>query len=966
MVRGVSRVTGGLAVACLVLVLGAARAEAQELEITALCSPAPSNCSGWYRQNVTVSWVLNPRDEEGTTVVSGCETRTFTADTAGTLVWCEAQFGGDGLRRTKTIQLDKTAPTVTGATPNRAADANGWYSHAIAIAFGGSDQTSGVDGCTTTTYGGPDSGAASVAGTCTDKAGNVSSPFGYGLKYDETAPAITGADPERAPNVTGWFNRPVRFDMMATDPTSGIADCPPITYGGPDSATAAFTGTCRDRAGNSSSRAFALKYDATVPTVTSGQAARPADANGWYNRPVPVAFSGADQLSGVAACTATTYGGPDGGAVAVPGTCTDKAGNVSAPLAFGLRYDGTKPVVTGGRPARAADVDGWYNRPVAVAFDGTDQTSGVSDCATGTYSGPDSGAASLQGTCTDRAGNVSSSFGYGLKYDATAPAVTGADPERLADADGWFNRPVGFTIRGSDATSGVAGCPSVTYAGPDSTVASVTGRCTDRAGNVSGRAFALKYDDTAPEVAGATPDRAPNDAGWYNRPVSLAFAGSDATSGLDACATKTYGGPDSSAASVAGTCTDKAGNISGARPFALKYDATAPAVRSGEAARPADANGWYNRPVSVAFGGTDQTSGIDACTTATYGGPDSATASVSGICDDRAGNVGGPLGFALKYDETEPDVTGATAERPPDHAGWFVDPVRFDVTGSDATSGLGECPAVMYSGPDAADAAISARCRDRAGNSSSRAFPLKYDATAPPLTGLTAAGGERSVTVSWRTTADAESAEVSRTPGLGPAPTSVVFRGSASGFVDGRVADGVRYLYRVRVQDAAGNTSSQSVVGIPTAPPAATVAAPAVPAPPAAAGAQPPGAPPAGPVPVRRRARLVAPPRGAVLEAGHPPMLRWAPVRRARYYNVQLFRGGRKILTAWPSRPRYQLELRWTYRDERERLSPGRYRWLVWPGIGPRSKSDYGERIVRRTFEVRRRGNVRSPSVASH
>ena len=186
--------------------------------------------------------------------------------------------------------------------------------------------------------------------------------------------------------------------------------------------------SCRDRAGNSAARSFALKYDAAAPAATSAQAGRGTDVNGWYNHPVAVAFSGTDQLSGVDRCTAATYTGPDSGTASMPGTCTDRAGNVSPALGFALKYDATKPVVSGGQPARATDSSGWYNRAVDVAFSGTDQTAGVETCTSATYAGPDSGAASLAGTCRDRAGNVSDPLGYGLKYDASAPQVTAADP----------------------------------------------------------------------------------------------------------------------------------------------------------------------------------------------------------------------------------------------------------------------------------------------------------------------------------------------------------------------------------------------------------------------------------------------------------------------------------------------------------------------------------------------------------
>ena len=307
---------------------------------------------------------------------------------------------------------------------------DGWYNRAVGLTFAGSDLTSGIDSCTSTTYGGPDSATASVAGTCVDKAGNVSAPLSYGLKYDATAPSVGASEPERPANENGWFNQAVRFDITGSDATSGIADCPPVTYSGPDSATAAFMASCRDRAGNSAARSFALKYDGTDPTATGAQPARGADVNGWYNHGVAVAFSGTDQLSGIDRCTAATYAGPDSGAASIPGTCTDRAGNVSPALGFGLKYDATKPVVGGGQPARPSDSNGWYNRSVAVAFTGTDQTAGVESCTSATYAGPDSGTASLSGTCRDRAGNVSDPLGYGLKYDASAPQVTAADPDR--------------------------------------------------------------------------------------------------------------------------------------------------------------------------------------------------------------------------------------------------------------------------------------------------------------------------------------------------------------------------------------------------------------------------------------------------------------------------------------------------------------------------------------------------------
>jgi hypothetical protein len=86
----------------------------------------------------------------------------------------------------------------------------------------------------------------------------------------------------------------------------------------------------------------------------------------------------------------------------------------------------------------------------------------------------------------------------------------------------------------------------------------------------------------------------------------------------------------------------------------IHRDATAPTVNEAPA-RPPDANGWYNRPVTVTFSGTDATSQIASCTQATYAGPDSPNTSVSGSCRDNAGNQTA-ASYALKYDATPPTV----------------------------------------------------------------------------------------------------------------------------------------------------------------------------------------------------------------------------------------------------------------------------------------------------------------------
>jgi hypothetical protein len=95
---------------------------------------------------------------------------------------------------------------------------------------------------------------------------------------------------------------------------------------------------------------------------------------------------------------------------------------------------------------------------------------------------------------------------------------------------------------------------------------------------------------------------------------------------------------------------------------------------------------------------------------------------------------------------------------------------------------------------------------------------------------------------------------------------------------------------------------------------------------------------------------LFAPRAGARVTS--PPLLAWRRAPRATYYNVQLFRGGVKVLSTWPVRTRLQLRSRWTYLGRKRRLAAGRYRWYVWPGYGRAAANRYGRLLGQSTFTV--------------
>lgn len=82
------------------------------------------------------------------------------------------------------------------------------------------------------------------------------------------------------------------------------------------------------------------------------------------------------------------------------------------------------------------------------------------------------------------------------------------------------------------------------------------------------------------------------------------------------------------------------------------------------------------------------------------------------------------------------------------------------------------------------------------------------------------------------------------------------------------------------------------------------------------------------------------------------PTLSWRARPNVKYYNLQLLRNGRKVLSAWPTVARYTLKPSWRYHGHTYKLAAGRYRWYVWPGYGPRSAHRYGRLLTKGVVTV--------------
>jgi hypothetical protein len=203
----------------------------------------------------------------------------------------------------------------------------------------------------------------------------------------------------------------------------------------------------------------------------------------------------------------------------------------------------------------------------------------------------------------------------------------------------------------------------------------------------------------------------------------------------------------------------------------------------------------------------------------------------------------------------------------------------------------------------------------------------------PPanVSNLTARGGDRSVTLSWKLPADKDidHVGVNRSEPTEAGLGTPVYSGKAAKFTDKGLTNDTQYRYVVVTYDKTGNRS----VGL------AILATPHV-------------------------LKLLRPLDGAVVKK--PPVFAWRPDAEADYYNLQLFRDSGKalagsvsssavkILSVWPKKTSFALKAQWKFQGRKYRLTKGTYRWFVWPGFGAQAENNYGTLLGVNTFKVTR------------
>lgn len=245
--------------------------------------------------------------------------------------------------------------------------------------------------------------------------------------------------------------------------------------------------------------------------------------------------------------------------------------------------DDVTPPLVFGELVPTANAAGWSNDPAAaIEWTATDpgfslgpETFAVpSDTpAEGALTYTSAEVCDLQGNCAT--GTID------VQLDLTPPTLT-----LIAPADGavvLVDDYVAPTCTGSDGLSGLDGTCSLqlTELSNDtgSQVLELMAQVRDLAGNETNavRTYTVVSDIDAPTIE-ATPDREPNDSGWYAEAVTYAFVCEDPGSGVAFCPSPVTVATDGAGQSFDVSALDNAGNEGSLSVAGLNIDSVPPTI----------------------------------------------------------------------------------------------------------------------------------------------------------------------------------------------------------------------------------------------------------------------------------------------------------------------------------------------------------------------------------------------------
>jgi hypothetical protein len=452
--------------------------------------------NGWYTTDVSITATAS----DATSGLSVTEYRvnggawtagsvvTLSSDGSHVVDFRAIDKAGLVTQSSQTVKIDKHSPAL-GFTPTGTLGSNGWYTTNISLALNASDPASGVASFEYRLDGGgwisgasltlPD-GSHTVETRATDNAGNASTST-FSAKVDTGLPALahmvagsTGSN--------GWYVSDVTFTATSSDTISGLAATEYSIDGGVWKTGSVVTITsdgnhtidfrATDNAGNRSTNTRSIKIDQTLPAVSFADPVGTNGANGWYVSPVSLTVNRSDATSGIAADEYRLNEGTwtpistdltlTEGVNKIDTRVTDKAGNQSS-ITTTIKVDLTPPSLTIS-VAEVVGSTGWYNTPVTLAGNPSDEGSGIAEVAyrlnntdwilEKTVEITDDGSHSIDIRATDHAGLVALAS-RALKIDHTPPLSAFSIPPE-GSKDTLVNGIFQFSGVSSDVMAGLS------------------------------------------------------------------------------------------------------------------------------------------------------------------------------------------------------------------------------------------------------------------------------------------------------------------------------------------------------------------------------------------------------------------------------------------------------------------------------------------------------------------------------
>ncbi|HYT01204.1 MAG TPA: alkaline phosphatase family protein [Thermoplasmata archaeon] len=721
---------------------------------------------------------------------------------------------------TRPVPVDGLPPTTIAdlAGPPGLA---GWFTGNVTVSLTATDDLSGVARTNDSVDGGawqPYAAPVAVTGEgnhtlrffSVDNATNQEATHTQAFEIDSVAPLTT---PAFAGTVVGnVFVTPINVTLSATDSGSGVSVTRYRVDGGPftnysgtftvsnvGSHNVSFGST--DVAGNAEPTNSFVVVDGVITgavgLTSQATLGGTPGSSGWYvssvsvNLTLVVGTSPPDsifyRLDGGAW---TLYSSPffvmGDGVHGLDFNATNNAGLNEAVHHAAIPIDTTAPQTTAALSGTPG-ANGWYISTVMVNLTATDATSGVAGISFRIDGGPwttfagsfaiGDGVHALEYFATDVAGNVEATHTVTVFVDSSPP-TTNSNVSGTQGNNGWYASNATVSLSSTDALSGVA---SITYRVDNGSWSAYSGVfelsegrhqvdyfATDIAGNQEaphGRSVSI---DTTPPTTTLTLSGTLGADGWYTSNVTVAFAASDATSGVamilyrvDGGGWQTYASPfllGDGPHTLAYYAIDVAGVAEAIRSPAVKVDATPPTTEASLAGT-VGSNGWYVSNVTVTLASTDGGSGVangswrvDGGAWQAYVGPfmlSEGRHSLEYRATDIAGNVE-PIESMNAWIDSTPPTSSASLSGTAGNDGWYVSFVTVTLSATDALSGVSNISFRIdggawapYAGPLTLGDGVHTvdyQARDIAGNVETvHSASVSID-TQPPTTTITLVG----------------------------------------------------------------------------------------------------------------------------------------------------------------------------------------------------------------------------------